>query len=643
MNLSLYDEAIVRKYFTASESEKLQMFLEGLWESDADFKVLIARRMFNMNSALMNICEVENDEQYLTESIMSNTAFLLSANKIADQYLFRKRFPRIVIYDDIMLHGRGIMKLLYTFEELVYARIGKNNNSPDRVRLRKDLADAVSIHVFAQNAENILVDSQFSVYSQQIINMTGLRDMSQRISGFLQSCGIANTSYVLSAKIPPYLMRTLNAGTTNIASCAFRYRGKYQLLYIRKRSARIQETIRINFPNEGSFQSGILTSLPIFGDIERARFEVLCKNVAEYMESGVRFSQIADCLRQKEFGLIKPRAQLLTMLFSILSLSDFCRQNMYVDRRELYRILVDGDFDKVISNFDRGEIFRYEILRFFKEICTGNEDGAMLWRFLDEAAGSLRGEKETPFNDCFSIVPGPKGLEREDQYAQAEDIFYEIGMDSEYDAYHHIRLKKDFNPRRDGFDQITISQYLRIMSRQGFSNRNSIGCILGLMDSGLMSLNIEMNRNGAPVVRNVLKAGEMATYALPRRFSVFIPALAIIEKRYEKQFANIRDIVGSFIEYLQDHCYSQNGYVLGWDVRQLSELRKKKWLLLYTYSTGHRMQDWDIKLRNWSEYKIPWNMIGATDDEPGQMTYEEEQARKNHYAICAREYIWEKA
>ena len=46
MNLSLYDEAIVRKYFTASESEKLQMFLEGLWESDADFKVLIARRMF---------------------------------------------------------------------------------------------------------------------------------------------------------------------------------------------------------------------------------------------------------------------------------------------------------------------------------------------------------------------------------------------------------------------------------------------------------------------------------------------------------------------------------------------------------------------------------------------------------------------
>ena len=82
----------------------------------------------------------------------------------------------------------------------------------------------------------------------------------------------------------------------------------------------------------------------------------------------------------------------------------------------------------------------------------------------------------------------------------------------------------------------------------GTDGVKSIGCLFELMDSGLLSMNIERGQNS---IQCVLKSGELAMYVIPRRFSTFIPALAIVEEGAQKRNIDLKIAIGRFIDYLQ--------------------------------------------------------------------------------------------
>lgn len=69
---------------------------------------------------------------------------------------------------------------------------------------------------------------------------------------------------------------------------------------------------------------------------------------------------------------------------------------------------------------------------------------------------------------------------------------------------------------------------MHIMNRKDSDIEKSIGCLFCLMDCGLVSMNSEtIGEENGQKVRTVLKAGEMATYILPERFMILIPALRL--------------------------------------------------------------------------------------------------------------------
>ena len=620
-------------------NEKLWMYIKNLWEDPAKYKILMARRMLNLNDVLMRGWDSSEKEQYLTDGIMSNTAFLLAANAIADQYAQKKCFPRILICDDIMLHGRGIINLLEKFRRIVMSRLAEKQVEINEKQLKWDLNRAVSIYVFARNRdEGLLIDEKvYRIYAVQILPMNRLRELSLQISDYLFSCGVANTSYVISVKLSGHQVGEIVSVKNAEPIGGFRYKGRYQNVFFRERSANILETMRIHYPNGNPKLGGVLTSLPIFGDVSGQSFERLCRITASYMEQNVQYSQIAKYLRQERVELIKPKAQLISFLYSILSIADFCRQKLYVERGELFKILVSGDFNKIITNFDNGDVFQYEILNLFKDVCATKLSGNIMWEFLEQIEGDAGIDRKKQLNLCnrkeFRSINGPDKSRRREKYEDVEDIFYEVGMDAEYDAFRYIWMKKPFDVNRPGFDLLSFRQYMHLMKCNNIEH--SIGCLFGLMDSGLISMNLEAdNKENLHRVCTVLKAGEMATYVLPRRFYVFIPALALVESWYSEEGSFIRYIISDFIDFLQNYCYTQGGSIDLRDRSLLEALMNKKPLLLYLYSAGQKFQDWDIDLRN--ERKYEERRVVKDEDE---LTYEEERVRKSHYLLVAREFV----
>ena len=301
-------------------NEKLRTYLKNLWEDPAEYKVLMARRMLNLNAVLMQEWTADEREQYLTDGIMSNTAFLLSAKAIANRYIHRNRLPRILICDDIMLHGRGIINLLYKFKSILKKQLSEKQVEISDRQLEQDLNRAVNIYLFVRNRdEGLLIDQdRYRLYAAQIFPMNRLRELSLQISDFLQNCGTANTSYVISARLSPGQLRDLNSFRYKKRVEEFQYKGRRQSVFLRKRSSHILETIRLYYPGEDPGQGGILTSLPIFGDISSEDFNSLSKIVALFMEESVTDSQIAKYLRQEDIELAKPKAQMLSFLSPVI-------------------------------------------------------------------------------------------------------------------------------------------------------------------------------------------------------------------------------------------------------------------------------------------------------------------------------------
>lgn len=623
-----------RPFLESFYNERLWDYFQTIWEDPSDYKVLMPRRMLNLNYGLMQEWNIEDDEQYYTDEMMSSTAFLLAAKDIANQYIYTRCFPDMLICDDIMLHGRAVLRLLNSFKRIVLNHLEENNVDITESRLDIDLYSAVKIYIFARNKdEGMLIDERkYRLYSALVLPVDRLRELSSQISYFLQDCGTPNTSYVLSAKLTWEQIQRLDIGVN-----AFSYMQREQSVFFRDRCSHVLETMRLHYSNNTPELGGFLTSLPIFEDISIELFDKTCKNIADFVEETSNYNRISEYLRQDDAELVNPKAQLLSFIYSAVSLADFCRQYLSLNNKELLKILLSGDFEKILSNFDKDAIFKYEILSLFEDICGSTLTCLILWICLEQAIASSNEDLERVLSrykkEKFRYINSLDRELRQRLYEKAEEIFYEVGMDAEYEAYDYVRNKRYFDVISDSVDLITLDNYKKYMETD--KQDQSTGCLFGLMDIGLVAMNLKpLNTGNNQVIQTVLKAGEMATYVLPKRFSVFMPAFSIVERYCGRRYMHSKNIIRSFIDFLSDHCYQQSEKEDPRDRYLLNSLKRLKESLLRIYDVGQSFEDWDINLRN-DNKQLTTRFAQNTNS----LSYEEEWIRKKYYQMVAKLFI----
>jgi len=656
MNIAGDNERLIRSSFGANYYNELCEYFHNIWKSNAAYKVFMARRAFNLNYAFMGIMNAQYKDEYETESIMSNTALLLCAEEIADYYRATNEFPSILIADDLLLHGRGMVKLIDSLERLVVDFLReKTKQSNLREEIHNKLLAALNIYVFAQNinTNSIVLDRKLALKAAAQLPPSELRALSQQISRALQQCSVANTSYVLSAELPwSFCKKEYSNDNIIDGSSLFQYRGNILRYYYRNTNDKILETVRVYFSDKGEILKHMATSLVIFGEIPYSSddrnndFSVLCRYVSDKVKQIIPYSRIADILDYEHKCLVRPRAQMLSFLFSILSYYDFYREKISTDPYTINKALLQSDYEKIAANFDKPKKIRSEIIKLFNHISYNDNFKLRLFDALQNFAGKFSPEQDT-IDKAQNYKAGTwkqensfkAYLDSQEIHETAEDIFYEIGMNAECDANEYSQTHAKFDPSTPASDSISFKQYLKIMRWDGVDAVPSIGCILGLMDSGLLAMNLELNHTYERI-QCILKAGELSTFVLPRRFSVLIPALSIVERGHWKKGLTKESIVSRFIDYLQDHCYQRDKKDNVEDVDLLRKLKCSKASLLFMYIAGQSFQDWDVNLLTEEDRR------SHGLDERGNFSVDkyifwasEEEKRERFYSYCARVFL----
>jgi len=409
------------------------------------------------------------------------------------------------------------------------------------------------------------------------------------------------------------------------------------------------ETVRVFYKD--NLPKSTCTSLVLLGNIPYEKdgsgaFHALCSEVAEEIRQVIPSSRIAEILDYPQQELVGPKAQMLSYLLSVFSYTSFLRMNFSSKFPSLYQSLLRSNYQKVAANFGHPAKIGLEFMQLFVCISKSGEWSTRIFQRLECCTGKLcvkwKLDQENRNVPDSSWQPGRNLLQTHPPSRAlpefAENIFCEMEMNMQYRINQYTQTQTSCDPAKPDSDSICLEQYLQIMERHGANGLSSIGYALHLMDNGLFEINLERSCS-QDAVHCILKAEELSTFVLPRRFSVLIPAFSIVEREAEKKGISPKMAVSQFVDYLEDHCY-QEGEIRKEDAELLCKLKRSRFSLLYLYAVGQKFQDWNIDLLTTEDY------LSYGIDEHGSFNLEKYVSRMaNHakqvryYNCCARVFL----
>lgn len=490
--------------------------------------------------------------------MISSRALILKFDEIAEYYQENRKFPRILILDDLMIHGRGVAKLLHQMEEILSITLldrGVLKQSDNyRYSVYRELADAVTIHVYARTVGAVFLEEGYveKLSSVKKLYAKEIRDLSLQLSSHMEQWDIANTSYAYSVRSEVVTECLLNQKDGRIGSSewvrkTWSYGGEQMVLYARLHGRTVNriDTIRF-FPgrcNRGNPQREslpLLTSFSFFGDLRESALHRLFEKVSCILENA-GLHKLADILKENQneqinYVLMQTQIQLISFILSVAMLREFCQDVIPEDR--LNEIVMMGDIWKISRNFDRRDEIRHELLQ-IRGKALRNELKEAILCVIDEEAEELI--QVDPMK-ALTQTKNDEGMSSDIMAAVNDDVcraIYHVGMNSERRAYEQSSRIHWFIPEeyqeycgRDGVISLRELANKKQFSKESGSVFSYLAAFVAMMDSCAVSARTKAIRrkNGENGVCTLAKAGEMASFYLPEKVAMFVPVFAVLEK-----------------------------------------------------------------------------------------------------------------
>ena len=171
-----------------------------------DYIILFARRCFNLfyawNERLSFIKRGES-HKFLTE-----TGLLSYISIIAKRYVLTHELPRVLFVDDVLIHGYTINNKVSNYvesleQEVEYLWKQTHLNTLNMRKLHREIIDSISLVVFAQNNDQLLIDPElkWNLDAYRLLNTEDWHRYSRKIRTFIKDGNVANTSYIVSMKV----------------------------------------------------------------------------------------------------------------------------------------------------------------------------------------------------------------------------------------------------------------------------------------------------------------------------------------------------------------------------------------------------------------------------------------------------------
>lgn len=491
--------------------------------------------------------------------MISSRALMLKYDEIAEYYRENGKFPRILILDDLMIHGRSVAKLLQQLEDMLAIRLlemGVLKRSDNyRYTVYRNLADSVMILVYARNAGVIFLEEGYLERLSAVKELYAgeMRDLSLQLSRKMRQWDIANTSYVYSVRsevIIECLRKQNNGqiGSSGWVRKTWSYSGEEMILYVRlhgRNAVNRVDTIRFfpgrcNRDNPQSESLPLLTSFTFFGDLQESVLHRLFEKVSGILQN-VGLNRLADILKgnqneQINCVLLQTQIQLISFILSVAMLREFCQNVIPYNR--LNDIVMRGDIWKISRNFGRRDEIRSELLQIrgnalineLKEaiLCVIDEEAEELIQ-LDSMKALAESRNDTIMSSAMIAAVN-------DDVRRA---IYHVGMQSERSAYEQSSRPSRFMPEEyqehcgsDGLISLKELARKKRFSEDSGSIFSYLSAFIAMMDSCAVGVRTKSicGKNGETKVCTLAKVGEMASFYLPEKLAMFVPVFAVLER-----------------------------------------------------------------------------------------------------------------
>lgn len=189
-------------------------------------------------------------------------------------------------------------------------------------------------------------------------------------------------------------------------------------------------------------------------------------------------------------------------------------------------------------------------------------------------------------------------------------------MRQEADAYALEERPYSFQPERHNGGIISFSSFFKKMSElveASISVVEGTTTILKLMDDGVVGLRLHQDSE-TKELQTVLKVGELATFYWPMQLSVYVPALALVERSCWRQNMEQKEAV---LRFLKEQAFEPGDKLpKHLEEKKFEVADVQRCLLAWTeklYHAGQSYRGWDFdNLEQRREQEVQEEGIRAT-------------------------------
>jgi len=543
------------------------------------YVVFAARRSYVLALIMERITgmpmESTNEELGGTVSFLTDSAFFLHCQELAEEYRRWRRFPKILLCDDIIIYGRNLNHIIEGMEREL-CRLLEGEFEPNKIR--EALSDATTVHVYARRWDRLLLKNAYcwNLHYKKEDSLCFIHQFSNDVAWLIMRSGIANACYVFTQGLSEQVIEgikdrlkengyifTKYQKTTQLTKCQYVCSGDSVKAVLSLRLIKNGDT--------GEYRIAPFVFLPNLGQAETDRLcqEILDRLPEDCRQYRAKIEEWEKLKGKRAFG------EIMTLLMSNAVLQAFNEKyEVQIDRADR-----DEELKKLARNYDQDGFRDAEVM--LDSLLKGN-----IFKDLDELKdllGRVISEEKRVLTVDTNKTADVSEERKNDIRRHMEDYFYKRACEDEESAFELVRNPNYITPKRSkrrargcGFTLCELNE--------GYSWQETgynMAYFLQAMDAGILALS-SYAPNDVRVVgfSQFAKAGEQSLLIEPLRRYEYITMLAMMQFESGRRFNELEDEIREFGEAYPEEYPPEC-------IEMLLKLTRK------LKSMGHTPRDWD--------------------------------------------------
>lgn len=509
--------------------------LQGKWR----YVVFTVRRSYIMALILETITEERmadiDSVEYLTDA-----ALFLRCSQLADAYRKNRRFPKILLCDDVLVHGRNTNHIIEELQEELFRLL---SDEFAREEIEAAFIKAIDLHVYARASGRLLLHGEYmwNLHYTREENPRFLHQLSSDISSLILCSDQANASYIYTEYLSEDWMesnRKRLIEEDGFVHTSYQHIEQYTKLTYINSDKEVKAVLSLRIIENRCFGGYRVAPFIFLPNMDQKETE----SITDFILGKIPEEYKTWVTGWKKMKRMRTFNEWVTLLLSDVILKDFItKKGVVVDPEEQ-----EKELNKLTRNYNQYGF--EETKQMLKKLLGGDCSICDMFELKEELKCIISGERpmmELESRADVKITEEEKIKIKE----RVEDYFFNRGRVDEESAYELMRLPyfptRKRSKRRARGCCFTLNELNRGYTEQ--ESRYCMAYFLQMIDAGIGSLS-SYAPNDVTVIgyAQFAKAGEQSLLIKPLRMYVYILMLSRMQQECDRRFRELSDEVRDF-------------------------------------------------------------------------------------------------